>query len=145
MFFSLTFYAPVHELGHWLAAQVYGVKVLDMGYSYVTTHEVFFSSGASLIMFKAAGLLITFYPALFAFAYLWRRGSTLWQLPYTWVLVAPIASRQDFIDIGMILGNLMFGEGLQFIASTAAVMLLVTYFYEVLTRELVISSSLLNR
>ena len=145
MLITLTLYAPFHELGHWTAAYIDGVKVHAVSYTSIWVNEFSFSSTQRLVLFKAAGLLITFYPMVLIFAFLWRRGSTLWCVPYSWILASPAVSCRDFLNIGVILGSVTLGRGLYLLSLAATVMLMVAFVYEVLPRELIMSSLIEKR
>ncbi len=123
MLLMFILYSPVHEFGHWIVAnadnaEILGVELfphikgdmIAMGCTVV--NEYSFSSLSTLVLFKIAGFLITFIPAVLFFVYLRRRDSKLWDLPFIWIILAPAASGNDYLDIGRVTGKIILGKGL---------------------------------
>lgn len=141
----LALYSPVHEIGHVVVAKVDSAEILSVnlfphfkGFTLVTgstaVNEFSFSSIEVLILFKMAGFIITFTPAVLLFVYLRRKCSVWWHVPFIWVMAAPGASHQDLIDIGRIWLGYTIGRTLSLAATISTGLMLIWYIWPTLSR-----------
>lgn len=70
MFIVLCLYTPIHELGHLIAAHIAGAHILRIGFSSVSVDHLSFTDLSRIVLFKEAGFVATFYPALLIFFFL---------------------------------------------------------------------------
>lgn len=106
---------PVHEFGHYIIAVLDGVEIQKANFiglfngthfinPSITVNEFTFSSPLILILYNLGGLLITIIAGLIVSVILRKRDSTNWVYPYSWVVVAPLASLSDIDHIFYLLG-----------------------------------------
>ena len=108
-------YYPIHEFGHWLTASIDNAEILGFHpfpnwengllNAYIVVNEWTFSSIHSLVLFYLAGFSLTFFPFSLLFIYLYKKESKWKILPFTWIILSPLASKNDFYHIGRVIQN----------------------------------------
>lgn len=130
-------YYPIHEFGHWLIANIDGAEILEFhpfprwenGLLNASTivNKWTFSSIYSFILFILGGFLITFLPSSLLFIYFYKKESKIWVLPFTWVMLSPIASINDFVSMAIVTQNLNLDITLNLGVAIISIML-ITWF-----------------
>ena len=149
---TVIIYYPVHEIGHWLIAYIDGAEILGF-YPFpswdngliapcIIVNEWTFSTIHSLIFFLVAGFLITFCPSFLLFIYLYKKESKWWIFPFTWVILSPIASMNDFFSIGRVTQNPNLGIILNLGVAITSIILTIwfTKNAKVIFRDLILVS-----
>ncbi|EMR73521.1 hypothetical protein MCGE09_00554 [Thaumarchaeota archaeon SCGC AB-539-E09] len=141
LFLSLAVYPPIHELGHLTAAILKEIQILGIEYSVITVRDSFTSTG-QILLFKTSGFLVTFYPALILFLYLWKRGSHWAHPAYVWLMASPLVSSRDFLEIGHIIGINGMGQTLYYTSILSTTLMLCVYMHEVYRNKGLLASFL---
>ena len=98
--FSLIPILLTHELGHVAMANFYGFPVLRWTFTYSEIVFIPVPTAVQETLVFLGGFIFTFCPALFVYAYLLKKGSRNWDLPFLWICAAPALASQDFTHLG---------------------------------------------
>ena len=126
----LLMYPFIHETSHWVTAYLFGFEIIRCSYCSISINIFSVPALTYMIFFKSSGFIITFYPALCVFLYLWRKKSPWAHLPYLWLMISPIVSGQDFLDIGKLVVNITLTKGIYMLSQYATFLMMIIYFYD---------------
>jgi hypothetical protein len=136
--FFLVCLIPLHEFGHWSVATMDGARIDSVAWfpyidetglhnPNVVADDSVFSSTLVLVLFRSAGLLITFIPFLLLFVYLYNRKSVWWIFAFIQVMLSPVVADLDMLDIGRILQNPGLGVSLRILSYVVTIVLYVWF------------------
>ena len=135
LFITILFFPPFHEFGHCIASYAYGNEIIEIHYNYILTSNINLSLFENII-FKSAGLIITFYPSLFIFVFLWSKHSSYWVIPYTFMALSTSCSTRDLYDICLILDMADFYQYFNLFFIFISLSMVFSLFYQVYKDDL---------
>jgi hypothetical protein len=135
LFIAMIFFPYFHEFGHCIVSYAYGNEIIEIHYNHIVTSNYNLSLFENII-FKSAGLIITFYPPLFIFIFLWSKHSSYWVIPYTLMALSTSSSTRDFYDICLMLDMVNFYQYYNLFFICISLSMVFTLFYQVYKDDL---------